>query len=77
MKSKKIESQIFEATTGGAQQMCVEMSVPFLGKIPLDPLIGKCCDEGKSFIKEHPTSLASIAYKSIINGKKATALLNF
>ena len=48
--------------------MCLDMNVPFLGKIPLDPLIGKCCDEGKSFIKEYPDSLAAIAYKSLIKG---------
>ena len=48
--------------------MCIEMSVPFLGRIPLDPRIGQCCDEGRSFIKEFPDSLAAIAYKKIIQG---------
>ena len=71
----KIESQIFEATSGGAAQMCLDMNVPFLGKIPLDPLIGKCCDEGKSFIKEYPNSLAAIAYKSLLKGLSIFSLL--
>jgi len=36
----KYESQIFAPTTGGAEQMCKQMNVPFLGSIPLDPQIG-------------------------------------
>ena len=68
-KKNKIESQIFEASTGGAQALCTEMNVPFLGRIPLDPLIGKCCDEGISYIKEYPNSLASLAYQNIIQGR--------
>lgn len=62
----KFESQIFPKTTGGAEKMCQEMDVRFLGSIPLDPLIGQCCDEGKSFVKEHPNSPATLAYKEII-----------
>ncbi len=36
----KVQTEIFPPTTGGAEQMCYEMNVKFLGKIPLDPLIG-------------------------------------
>lgn len=66
----KVESEIFPKTTGGAEKMCQDMNVKFLGKIPLDPLIGQCCDEGKSFIKEHPNSPANIAYTDIIKRVK-------
>ncbi len=41
MNLKQFESAIFPATTGGAEKMCSEMDVRFLGKIPLDPLIGQ------------------------------------
>ena len=34
------ETQIFPPTTGGAEKMCQDMNIPFLGKIPLDPRIG-------------------------------------
>ncbi len=30
---------------------------------------GRCCDEGKSYIKEVPDSPATIAYKAIIDSK--------
>jgi hypothetical protein len=33
-------SQIFPATTGGAEQLATDMEIPFLGKLPLDPRIG-------------------------------------
>ncbi|XP_013387008.1 cytosolic Fe-S cluster assembly factor nubp1-A [Lingula anatina] len=62
----KIESQIFPPTTGGAVKMCQDMQVPFLGKLPLDPRIGKCCDEGKSYLSEVPDSPASQAFREII-----------
>lgn len=34
------QTDIFAATTGGAEAMATEMSVPFLGRVPLDPRIG-------------------------------------
>lgn len=68
--SCKNESQIFPPTTGGAEQMADEMKVPFLGKLPLDPRIGKCCDEGTSFFEEFSDSLAAKAYQHIITGIK-------
>jgi len=46
--------------------MAADMEVPFLGKVPLDPGIGRCCDEGKSFLSEVPESPAADAYKQII-----------
>ena len=34
------ETSIFAANTGGAQKMCIDMNIPFLGKIPVDSKIG-------------------------------------
>ena len=34
------QTDIFAATTGGAETMASEMAVPFLGRVPLDPRIG-------------------------------------
>ncbi|KAB0400073.1 hypothetical protein E2I00_002405 [Balaenoptera physalus] len=60
------ESQIFLPTTGGAEVMCQDLKVPLLGKVPLDPRIGKSCDKGESFFAEAPDSPATLAYRSII-----------
>nr|KAF6490443.1 nucleotide binding protein 1 [Molossus molossus] len=64
-KCKK-ESQIFPPTTGGAEAMCQDLKIPLLGKVPLDPHIGKSCDEGRSFLIDAPDSPATLAYRSII-----------
>lgn len=60
------ESQIFPPTTGGAEKMSSDLSLPFLGKLPLDPRIGKACDEGKSFLEEAPDSPAAKVFQAIM-----------
>jgi hypothetical protein len=41
--------------------------VPFLGAVPLDPRIAKCCDFGQSFVDEFPDSAATKAFLSIVD----------
>ena len=60
-------SDIFYPSTGGAKALCEELNLRFLGSVPLDPRIGKCCDMGESFVDEFPESPASIAYTDIIS----------
>lgn len=60
-------SEIFPPSSGGAEEMAKCMDVKLLGKIPLDPRLAKCCDEGKSFLDELPNSPASRAYIDIAN----------
>ena len=62
------ESKIFAATTGGASALAKQFRVPFLGAVPLDPRIAKCCDFGESFVDEYPDSAATKAFLSIVNG---------
>uniref|UniRef100_U3I6N3 NUBP iron-sulfur cluster assembly factor 1, cytosolic n=1 Tax=Anas platyrhynchos platyrhynchos TaxID=8840 RepID=U3I6N3_ANAPP len=62
----KNESQIFPPTTGGAEKMCQNLNVSLLGKVPLDPQIGKSCDKGQSFLSEAPESPATASYRNII-----------
>jgi len=64
----KGESKIFAATTGGAPALAKEFQVPFLGAVPLDPRIAKCCDFGESFVEEFPDSAATKAFLSIVKG---------
>uniref|UniRef100_A0A8C1JW92 NUBP iron-sulfur cluster assembly factor 1, cytosolic n=1 Tax=Cyprinus carpio TaxID=7962 RepID=A0A8C1JW92_CYPCA len=67
----KNTSQIFPPTTGGAQRMCEELNLPLLGSVPLDPRIGRSCDEGKSFLTEVPDSPAAVAYQNIVQSKSS------
>jgi len=62
------ESKIFAATTGGAAALAKQFKVPFLGAVPLDPRIAKCCDFGESFVDEFPDAVATKAFLSIVDG---------
>ncbi|KAK6481587.1 cytosolic Fe-S cluster assembly factor nubp1 [Huso huso] len=70
----KNNSQIFPPTTGGAEKMCKELNIPLLGKVPLDPRIGKSCDEGKSFLSGVSESAATAAYRSIIHRRRSAGM---
>ncbi len=39
--------------TGGGERMAQEMDVPFLGAIPLDPLLVQACDDGTPFTHKY------------------------
>ncbi|KAK4046154.1 cytosolic Fe-S cluster assembly factor nbp35 [Microbotryomycetes sp. JL201] len=64
------ESDIFIPSTGGADELAREWNVELLGKVPLDPRIGKSCDFGVSFLEEYPDSPASKAYEAIVDRLK-------
>ncbi|XP_033999618.1 cytosolic Fe-S cluster assembly factor nubp1 [Trematomus bernacchii] len=68
--SCKNTSQIFPPTSGGAEKMCLDLDLPLLGKVPLDPRIARSCDEGKSFLNEIPDSPAAKVYLNIVQSIK-------
>lgn len=70
------ESDIFIPSTGGADALAKEWDVELLGKVPLDPRIGKSCDYGVSFLDEHPESLASVAYVKIVDRELSFSLVS-
>lgn len=59
-------SFIFKATTGGGKAFCAELGIKFLGSVPLDPRIGKCCDDGESFLDLYPSSPCSTAILDVV-----------
>lgn len=62
------ESKIFsnEKQLQAVEQMCQEMQVKYLGQLPLDPKLAKCCDEGKDFLVECEKSPTVTAIKAIV-----------
>jgi ATP-binding protein involved in chromosome partitioning len=52
--------------TGGGQRIALDMNVPFLGSIPIDPQIAVCCDEGRPFIQHVANSPATSKLREII-----------
>jgi ATP-binding protein involved in chromosome partitioning len=65
------EVNIFK--TGGGQKIAKDLSVPFLGTIPIDPEICSDSDNGVPFITEHIDSTATKAFNEIV--KKIEAFL--
>lgn len=60
-------SVIFPAQTGGAEAMCAELDVPFLGRLAIDPRLTKACDEGRNFVQEFGNSVAVQSLKGIVD----------
>jgi len=58
------KTDIFKS--GGGEKMAEEMSVPFLGRIPIDPAIVEACDSGKPYIQQYKDSQTALAFKQSI-----------
>lgn len=50
---------------GGGELLAEQENVTFLGRVPLDPLLTTCLENGKSFLDAFPTSNTLDAVKSI------------
>ncbi|RWS12532.1 cytosolic Fe-S cluster assembly factor NUBP1-like protein [Dinothrombium tinctorium] len=59
-------SIIFKPTSGGVENVCESYNIPLLGKIPIDPLIGKSCDEGTSLYETDASSPTVKCLKEIV-----------
>jgi len=51
--------------TGGGERIAKEMKVPFLGRVPLDPLMVLCGDDGQPFVDIHTDSPVTTAFTEI------------
>ncbi|MBA7688785.1 Iron-sulfur cluster carrier protein [subsurface metagenome] len=59
------KTDIFKS--GGGELMASQMDVPFLGRIPIDPLIVQACDSGKPFVYHYNQSQTAKAFEKILN----------
>jgi len=50
---------------GGGEKAALELGVPFLGRIPMDPRIVELCDNGKPFVAEGVDSEAKTAFMGL------------
>lgn len=51
---------------GGGEKMAAEMGVPFLGRIPIEPLIVEASDSGKPFIYHYGETKAAQAFNKAV-----------
>ena len=61
---------------GGVKKTAEEFQKEFLGEIPINPLVGKCGDEGKPIVKAYPDHEVSKIYLNFANKIKSTYLLD-
>jgi predicted Fe-Mo cluster-binding NifX family protein len=52
--------------SGGGEAMALEMNVPFLGRIPIDPQIVDACDSGQPYIEKYKNSYAADSFNEAI-----------
>ncbi|KAK6144833.1 hypothetical protein DH2020_021653 [Rehmannia glutinosa] len=59
-------TEVFDSSGGGGAKMCVDMGVPFLGKVPLDPQLCKAAEEGRSCFDDSKCRVSAPALKAIV-----------
>jgi Mrp family chromosome partitioning ATPase len=52
--------------SGGGQEMALEMGIPFLGKIPIEPKIVETGDSGKPYLQYYRDSETAKAFDTVI-----------
>jgi ATP-binding protein involved in chromosome partitioning len=52
-------------STGSGSRAVFLMDIPFLGRIPIDPHLFECIDDGEPFMGKYPDSQAAKAYELI------------
>jgi len=57
-------TQILRA--GAGRRMAAEMTAPFLGSIPIDPMIADTCDDGQPFLERYAESATARLMREIL-----------
>jgi len=53
--------------SGGGESLARELDLPFLGKIPMDPLVVMAGDDGAPYLSSDADSPATRAFKEVVN----------
>ncbi len=56
--------QLFSASTRG-EETAESLGIPFLGRIPFDPLLSECTDKGEPFVLGHRDSIVATALRDV------------
>lgn len=54
------QDKVYLFGKGGGEKLSREYGAPYLGSIPIDPLIGRCLDEGTSLFKVQDTNAKAL-----------------
>jgi hypothetical protein len=61
-------SEIFPPSGAGPRGMADEFGVPFLGALPIDPLLLSSCESGEAYVTKHPDARGVPAFLSVVSG---------
>ena len=53
-------------SAGGGRRIAEDMALPFLGSIPMDPMIAEACDSGQVFVQSYAASATAAIMRTII-----------
>ena len=67
-------TEIWKTLTGGAIKMCERFGLDLLAKIPLEPKVSKCCEEGKSVVRHYPETDSAKEYLKLVEGKSQSQI---
>src|SRR3954451_22711978 len=59
--------------SGGGDALALELGVPLLGRVPLDPRLRECADEGRPFVAAYPDAETAHTIVSLAERIDATA----
>jgi Mrp family chromosome partitioning ATPase len=59
---------------GGGEKLADDLKIPFVGRIPVDPLVAACSDKGEPVITTFPQSATAGALRQI--GQRCQVLMN-
>jgi len=54
-------------SASSAKQMAADFGAPYLGQVPLDPMIGEACERGLAFLEEYPGAPAAESLRRIVD----------
>ena len=60
-------TDVFPSSGGGPRGMAEKFSVPYLGKLLLDPNLLRACEDGTSFVDKYPSSPATSPLNAIVD----------
>ncbi|GFK94455.1 Iron-sulfur cluster carrier protein [Fundidesulfovibrio magnetotacticus] len=63
--------QIF--SSGGGERLAQECGVPFLGRIPIEPAVGRAADQGETFLAVKGQTPAAMAFREVVRAGAAFA----
>lgn len=63
-------ADVFSTTTGDGNNptdMAKKFGIPYLGRIPIDVNMMRCCEDGVSFLDKCPQSVASTPFSAFVD----------